>query len=488
MKGRGLPFIITTIGLALAALFAVSAGAKDKPQMNAILDGLKLPPLHFQQPPVETIKLDGGATLITAPDKSLPFLTIDFVFPVGSSGEKRERAGTLASMTDLMQLGGAAGKSGEDITESLARIGASLRISHDYENWTVTLTVLKRDFNTAFSILSDVLLKPNLPADRLEVIKDRLRTDIKQRNDDPARVARRRFMEVMYPGLRRGYTLKLEDVNAITTDRVREDYNVRLHAGGLMIAVSGDYEGLEIKERLTTLTKAFPGSAHARLTAEPIEPAAMFKKRDALGQQILLVRYPATQAVIVLGTYLPEHKHPDFYGLQVGNYVLGGGSFNSRLMREVRTKRGLAYYAYSQNDFSATSGHFVSMSGTRVDQAKATLELMLQTIGGIRSPVETDELSLAKEAILNGMVFQYEDPAAFLRNEIRFRLHGLPDNYLTIFPGKVQSVTATDIAATGGRYLNPSQLAVVVVGPESLKSELSALRPVKVVDPEGPLE
>lgn len=478
---------VRTIALALVLGIPAVMQANETLQSNPLLDGAEIKPLQFSVPPVDRQQLESGAVLYTVEDGSLPFLTIDLIFPGGSSAEDATHAGHLAALADLMQLGGAGGKSGEEIAEALARIGASLRVTSDYETWGISLTVLRRDFDTGFKILSDVVLRPTLPADRLDVIKDRLRTDIKQRNDDPSRIARRKFMEILYKGYRRGTSLSLANVDAIGLEKIKDEYKRRVTPAAMIVGASGDTKGLELTARLNALIKEMPAKTQT-VQAENLNYADLLKRSKALAGKITLVKVPASQSVIVLGGYLPEHRHPDFYALQVGNYILGGGSFNSRLMREVRTKRGLAYYAYSQNDFAMNSGHFAASSGTRVDATKETLALMMQVISGTKAGVENDELALSREAILNAMVFQYEDPAAFLRNEIRFRLHKMPDNYLEIFAGKVRSVSGAMIKDTSVKYLRPENMAIVVAGPESLVKELQSIRPVKVIDPEGPVE
>ncbi len=481
-------YTVRAAALAVVLVLPVVMQANETPlQSNALLDGAEIKPLQFSVPGVGREALDNGAVLLTVEDGSLPFLTIDLIFPAGSSAEDAAHAGHLAALADLMQLGGAGGKSGEQIAEELARIGANLRVSSDYETWSVSLTVLRRDFDAGFRILSDVVLRPALPADRLDVIKDRLRTDIKQRNDDPSRIARRKFMEILYKGYRRGTSLSLANVDAIGLERVREEHKRRVTPASLIVGASGDTKGLNLKERLNALIKDMPAKTET-VKPENLLYSELLKRSKTVAGTITLVRVPASQSVIVLGGYLPEHRHADFYALQVGNYILGGGSFNSRLMREVRTKRGLAYYAYSQNDFGMGNGHFAASSGTRVDTTKETLALMMEVISGTKTGVENDELALSREAILNAMVFQYEDPAAFLRNEIRFRLHRMPENYLEIFADKVRSVSGAMIKDTSTRYLRPENMAIVVAGPESLAKDLKSIRPVKVIDPEDLVE
>ncbi|MDH5656360.1 MAG: insulinase family protein, partial [Spirochaetia bacterium] len=188
--------------------------------------------------------------------------------------------------------------------------------------------------------------------------------------------------------------------------------------------------------------------------------------------------------VIFTGTYVPPHNSPDFYALQAGNYILGGGSFNSRLMREIRTIRGLAYYAYSRNIFQKKTGYFASGAGTRIDKVSESLSLMLEIIGGMKAPVKEQELDLARESIINSLVFQFDNPEDILDNEIRFINHGMPENYLKMFPEKINALSREQISKAFQKHIKTDSMHIAVAGPASLKAELETIRPVIVIKPE----
>lgn len=450
--------------------------AENRPLPELVSD-IKIPDLKIESPYYETIQLATGPTLLRAPDASLPFVTLEISFEGGTNAEAIADAGTLEAMTRLMEIGGAGKRSGDEIAETLSRLGARLSVGQSYDGWSVSLTVLKKDFAAGFELLSDVLLRPTFPADRLPVVQNGLITRIKQRNDDPGQIARRKLMEVLYGDARAGYHLQPADVQRLSIAAVKAEHKRRLRRKGVLIALSGDYRGLNVEDRCNELFDGLPAD-----TDHKIESIA--RDRNPYNKKILLVEREAAQAVIMTGGYLPAHNDPDFFGLQTGNYILGGGSFNSRLMREIRARRGLAYYAYSYNTFRARSGTFFAGSGTRIDAAGETLRLMLKLIGDLPEDVKAGELDLAREAILNSLVFQYADPAKFLESEVRFRRHGMPENYLKVFAGKVRAMTQDEIRRVFRKHVRPAELAVVVVGPPGLKAELAKLRPVVTIEPE----
>jgi len=198
---------------------------------------------------------------------------------------------------------------------------------------------------------------------------------------------------------------------------------------------------------------------------------------------IYLVPFPAQQAVIAVGSNLPQHNHSDFFALQTMNYILGGSSFNSRLLSEIRTKRGLAYYTYSHNTFYKDIGHFVGMCGTGIDSTPRALSLILNTIDGMASGVTNRELMLAHESIPNSLIYEFENPENYMENYLRFRNHNMPDNYLKIFPNKIRSVGIEEIKKAAA-YTKSRNLYIVVVGPKNLEKSLSKIRPVKIIESE----
>lgn len=453
---------------------------------NSLLADIKIPKLEIKEPSMAEDLLPSGAFYLAAEDSSLPFLTLTIYFDGGLSAEPVSQAGNLDALSSLMQLGGAGDLTGEQFAEELSRMGARINVNTDYEYWSVSMTCLKNDFDRTFQLMSEMLLKPKLPADRLTVIKNTMLTRIKQRNDDPAGVAQRKIIEIMYPGSRLGYTFQTEDVNKLDVESLRSDLQRRLSPKNAIIAVSGDLNEVPVKKHLNELFQSFPEHSDESLTIE--SPLEIQKENQEtlkdLSGKIVLVKVPARQAVIVVSGNLPGHNHPDFFALQMSNYILGGGSFNSRLMREIRAKRGLAYYSYSGNTFYRDFGRFYSTSGTRVEQAHETLNLMLELIDSMHKKVSQEEVQLARDSILNSLVFQYENPDKFIESEARFRRHNMPGNYMTLFAKKIREVKFKDVKEVSQQYLQDDQFLILVAGPEELKDSLSDIRPVEVIDPE----
>ncbi len=474
--------LFTFITIALFAAAGSLSGRDDSP----ILSDLQLRPLVFHLPTIESEDLPGGAVLIKSPDDSLPFMSIELNFPSGRNSETIAKAGTLATMARLIQIGGAGNRSAEEVAEKLSSLGAKFSVREDYEYWSVSMTLLKSDFDEAFSILSDILLRPEMPADRLEVIKNGMLSEIEQRNDDPAHAGGRKLREAMYTGLRRGFSMTPDAVRRIDIVSVRAVLSERLSPRGMTAAVSGDFRGLPLREKLSALVEAFPSKAEAP-RPEDISYDSFINRNNKYRNKIILVEAPAAQTAIVFGGFLPAHNSADFYALQTANFILGGGDFNSRLMSEIRAKRGLAYYAASSNYFFSSFGELTESSATRTPAAVETLKLMISITAGMKNGASADEIDLARESILNGLIFQFDDPAEALQHHIRFRRHNMPADYLQSFPDRIRSVTEEDIKAASEKYYRADRFFIVVVGPASLKTELEKIRPVIKISAEEQL-
>ena len=470
--------VVLTLMLLLVVVGRPGDSAPRAPR--GILDGVHIPPLNFVTPKIEVRGLPGKAELLLVTNRDLPMVQVAFEFARGLDAEPISRAGSLQAMTRLLEIGGAGARDGKEFQEALAQIGARLSVKTAHENWTVSVTSLRDDLPRALDLLRELLLNPRLPAEKLAVVQNELMASIRARNDQAASIAGRKMNEILYPGRRRGYSLQSSDIRRLSAAEAREEWERRMTADQLRVLCSGDLDP-QLVGQLERLIDALPRKAAPPAAAE-VKDEDPFRSNPLYGK-IVLVRKDAVQAVLAAGVLLPPHRHPDFFALQLCNQVLGGGSFNSRLMREIRVKRGLAYYAYSYNSFEGAGGRFGAGSATRVESVAQTLRLMLSTIESMQSGVDKQELHLAKESILNGLVFQFEDPAAYLASEARFRRHGLPPDYLKTFPGKMRQVGDADVRRVA-RRLQPKNLLLVVVGPERMRASLSSIRPVVVIDPE----
>jgi zinc protease len=156
---------------------------------------------------------------------------------------------------------------------------------------------------------------------------------------------------------------------------------------------------------------------------------------------------------------------PDYFALYVGNYVLGGGGFDSRLLNEVRQKRGLAYSAYSYFAPMQAGGVFQMGLQTRVDQTQQAVQVVRDTLTTfVEKGVSEAELTQAKNNLIGGFPLRIDSNKKILEYLAVIGFYDLPLNYLEAFPARVEAVTAVQIQAAFKRHVHPDKLVTVIVG------------------------
>ena len=226
----------------------------------------------------------------------------------------------------------------------------------------------------------------------------------------------------------------------------------------LMLGITGDFDPKKVKK---LLNKYF-GDWQKKEIDFPKIPKVIEEPRPGVYQ----VYRDINQANIRFGHLGVNRDNPDRYAISVMNYILGGGGFNSRLMREIRSNRGLAYSVYSYYmGGQILPGMFVAGCETRNDAVLDTVQIMKSLMNEIREqPVSEDELRLAKESIINSFVFAFEDSHDIVERTLNLEMYDYPDDYLQSFREKIAAVTVADVQTAARKYLRPDELKIVLVG------------------------
>jgi len=177
------------------------------------------------------------------------------------------------------------------------------------------------------------------------------------------------------------------------------------------------------------------------------------------------VAHPSTQSHVLLGAAALARADPDYFPLFVGNYSLGGGGFMSRLLREIREKRGYAYSVYSYFRPYEREGPFLVGLETRRDQAREALELARAVVGEFvkHGPTEA-ELKAAKKSLVGGFPLRIDTNRKILEQIAAIAFYRLPLAWLDEFPARVEGVTLAQVRSAFARHIDPEKLSIVVVG------------------------
>jgi zinc protease len=404
---------------------------------------------HWQAP--------SGAQVYFVENHDLPMLDVAVNFAAGSAFDSAEKSG-LAGLTHGMLDLGAEGMSEDDIARGLADIGAQMGGQLDDDRSAVVLRTLSsaavRD--KALQIMARVLQRPLFPETVLAREKTRLIAALKEAETRPESIASKAFNKGVFGAHPYGFTPEVATVEKLQRSDLENFYASHYAARGAVVALMGDVSRAEAEAIAQSLTERLPAGGSSRRIAQVVMPTRSSEQRIA---------HPASQSHILIGAPGIARNDPDYFPLYVGNYILGGGGFVSRLMQEVREKRGMAYSVYSYFVPMQQPGAFQIGLQTKKEQADEALQLVQATLRDfIAKGVSAKELRAAQQNIVNGFPLRIDSNRKILEYLSVIGFYELPLSYLDDFTGKVEKVTVAEINAAFKRRVNPDVMATVIVG------------------------
>ena len=399
-----------------------------------------------------------GARVYFVESRVLPMLDIQVDFAAGSMFDPAGKSGLAALTRSALDLG--AGKFDETaIAEQMADIGANLTGSADTDRASVALRTLsaKDKREPALAILKNVLQAPLFDAAIFEREKARTIAGLKEAMTRPDSIAGKAFWAAMYPNHPYGRQATPESVAALSRDDLAAFHARYYNAANASITLVGDLSRAEAEKIAEAIATGLPKGEAAQLPAAPIAPIA------PKGSLIQLA-HPASQAHVYIGLPAIERGNPDFFPLLVGNYSLGGGGFVSRLMKEVRDKRGYAYSVYSYFAPLKQTGPFQIGLQTKRSQAKDAIKVAREVLTGfLKDGPSEEELAAAKANLTGSFPLRLDSNKKILENVANIGFYGLPLDYLDQYQARVQAVTTDDIRKAFARHVRPENLITVTV-------------------------
>ncbi len=450
MIRRLLPAIVL-LSAALAAIY-LTLQTVSRP------DHLAFPPLTFELPVVEPLHLPNGLRLYLHEDHELPLIEITAMIGGGNITDPANKTGRGELFAALLEAGGAGDRGPEAFADYTERYAIDLSVDVDTYATVIDMSLLSGDMEVGIGILDDLLRRPRFDNQRLEVIRNQMLEGIRRQDDLPAAIADRALKQAIFGAHPFGRTPDRDTVGALSRDDLMAFYRRHFVPDNLYLAISGDFDRVALASRLQELFSDWPAASYQPDSLPPLvagsEPAVWLADKDV------------PQTTVQIGGPGIAKDNPDLQAVRVMNFILGGGGFNSRLMREIRSNRGLAYSVYSYYAIGRRlPGSFVAGGETASASTLEMVQLMLQEMGKMRSePVSPAELTLAKESLVNSFVFAFTDPHAVLTQQMRLDYYDYPADYLATYRDRVNAVTVEDVQRVAGKYLDPQQLAIVLVG------------------------
>lgn len=418
--------------------------------------------LVLSQPVLAAVKIEhwqtgSGAAVYFVENRGLPIVDISIEFAAGSARDSEVKAG-LSAITRHMMTTGAGGMSEEEISKHLADVGAVLSGEHDLDRAGFRLRTLSKspERERALEVFGRIVQQPDFSEAILQREKTRVIAGLREAATKPDVIADEAFMKAVYGSHPYGFESTPESVAAIQREDLVQFYRTYYGAGSATIALIGDLSRAEaetIAERLT-----------ADLPKAPVPPA-LPAAEPPLQAQEQRIEHPASQSHILIGYPGMRRGDPDYFPLYVGNYILGGGGFVSRLTTEVREKRGLVYSVYSYFMPMAAEGPFQIGLQTKKEQSEEALQVVRDTLKTfVEKGVTEAELKAAKQNLIGGFPLRLDSNAKILDYLAVIGFYRLPLSYLEDFSREVDKVTAAQIRDAFSRRIHPDRMVTVIVG------------------------
>lgn len=421
---------------------------------------LSFPPLQFVPPKAERVVLDNGMVVFLLEDDELPLIEISAVIQTGSAFDPPGKIGLASVGAQVMRRGGTESRTPESINQTLEQLAASVETTMRPESGVAEMSSLKKNVSEVLPIFADVLMRPAFRDEYLRLVKQEMTEAIRRRDDNPDATARREWYKLVYGADHPyGWHIESNTIEAITrADLVawhRNFYGPR----NVRLAVAGDFKSDEMLEKLRNVFDGWESSERKSFVIPSVTRVQ--------GPSLHHIHRSINQTRIRLGHLGVQRHNSDRWALIVMDQILGRG-FTSRLVRSVRSRKGLAYSVYSFFTEPAEIGVFGMGCQTRADGTVEALTTILDEVRALREThVTDDELAVAKDGIVNRFVFRFTGPLQIAQQQMMLEYEGYPTDYLETYVGNISSVTKDDVLRVASKYLRPDAMTILVVGDDT---------------------
>ena len=409
-------------------------------------------------PLAERELLSNNMVLLHAERKALPMITVVMAVRAGSIAEPSDKAG-LAYLTAALLNEGTAKRTSREVSEAIEFVGGSLSASAGQDYATISLSVLKKDVDLGFDLLSDIVMNPAFNEDEIRRKKRITRNWLIQQNEEPGAVASIAFSKAVFGEhpYARQVQGTIESLDSIARQDIINFHNAFFAPNNTIMSVVGDIS----RDELRSLLEKHLGKWQQKTVAATALPAV----RAADNPTVIKINRDLVQANIIFGHVGISRDNPDYYAVSVMNYILGGGGFVSRLMDNIRDNKGLAYDVHSSFAANRFGGSFRAGLQTKNESAHIAIEEVIREIERIRTePVGDKELQDAKSYLTGSFPLRIDSNSKIAGFVLAVEFNSLGLDYVDKYPSLINSVTKEDILQVARKYLDTKNYVLVVVG------------------------
>jgi len=464
-------FVLVSLLIGISILSTVTPAQTDWRQ-------IPIPPLHsFQPKQPKRIQLPNGMVIFLQEDRELPLIDGTARVRGGSREEPASKVGLINIYGEVWRTGGTKTQTGDQLDDFLEIRDAKVETSGGVDSTTIGWSCLKADFDDVFKIIADLLHQPEFREDKIEIAKQGEYDNISRRNDDIGGIAARESVKLAY-GPQNPYARVPEyaTVAAVTRQDLIDWHHTHVHPNNIILGITGDFDSAAMETKLRQAFTGWPKGPAVKkpeIQFQPAKPGYYVVPKEDVNQSAI--------RMVDLGT---TRDNPDYYAIEVFNEAFGGG-FSSRLFRDLRTGKGLAYSVGGGIGTAFDHPGIARLSmGTKSQTTVEAIQGLYEEIDNLnKQPISDDEIKRAKDSILNSFVFNFDSPEKVLRERMAYEFYGYPADFLEKYRAGIEKVQTPDVTRAGAKYLHKEKLRVLVVGNTSeFDKPLSSLGPVSTVD------
>ena len=416
-------------------------------------------PRDFKLPPREDFTLANGLQTRLVPFGEVPKMSVLITIQAGNVHEPDDQVGISDLLSRLLKEGTAT-RPAAALAEQVARMGGSLSISNGSDETYVRADCLSEYAPQLLELLADVVQHPALPASELPRLKADFKRQMNLMRARPGFQAEMKMREAVYAGHPYGRPLPTDaQIDALSLAQVKAFYDKEYGAQRTAIFAAGKFDAPAVRQAITAAWSSWPAG-----------PAPHIVAAKGLTKPLVLTqdRPSAPQSTIMLGLPVADPTSPDYIRLRVTNSLLGG-SFGSRITRNIREDKGYTYSPYSYIDTNYHAGLWMEAADVTTKDTYNSLHEIVKEIELLqKTPPSAEELKGIQSYETGLFVLRNSTPGGIINQLSTMHLQGLPDSYLTEQVQNINAVTPEQVSATARKYVRPEAMTTVVVGDQKV--------------------
>lgn len=455
----------TLTGAALLALSTIAAAQAPPPS----------PPRPINWPTISESKLDNGMTVVLVPLHNVPKITVALSLLAGRGTAHKTQPG-VAQLAGRVANEGTATRTSLQLKQELRSIGGALSIGVDSDATTLSASSLADFAPKLLDLVSDVVRHPSYPQSEVALAKTNFAQEIEEERSTPDFLAQEELDKALFGAHPYGFTVpNPEAITKVTRDALKTFAATYYVPNNAVLVIVGDFEVPAMKAEVA---RSFGSWKRVPL---PPAPKLVLPVRDK--RQIYVIDRPGSvQSTILIGAPAPPRQSADYIPLRTTNMIYGG-SFYSRLTRNIRESKGYTYSPFSSADLRRVAGAFTAGASVRNEVTGPTLLEMLYELDRMRvAPVTDEELQSAKTYSIGGMELELESQASLAGRISTIYIDELSRDFLQTFRDKVAALTPAEVQRAAAKYFDTYRSAIVIVGDyKQIKDQIAPFGDVKLV-------